>query len=295
MSRKTRLSEGARRRIIVTADDFGLHPAINEAVERAFTQGILTTASLMVGEPATGDAVLRARALPGLRVGLHLALADATPVLPPEEIPDLVDRQGRFGLDMARAGARFFFLPRVRCQLAAEIRAQFQAFAATGLALDHANAHKHFHFHPTILGLMLSIGKEFGLKALRLPHEPLPAGLRTSSEGVMGKLGWAVFLSPWMGLMKARLARAGMQHNDAIFGLSANGAMHESALLSILKHLPEGVSELYFHPATRGEVSDSMTGYAMTDELSALTSPAVQAVLERESIERITFSDLSVR
>ena len=289
------MRQQTRRRVIVTADDFGLHPAINEAVERAFTQGILTTASLMVGESATGEAIARARALPGLRVGLHLALADATPVLPPGEIPDLVDERGQFGLDMARAGMRFFFLPHVRRQLAAEIRAQFRAFAATGLPLDHANAHKHFHFHPTVLGMMLAIGKEFGLKAVRLPHEPVSASLRVSGRGAMGKLGWALFLSPWTGLMKARLARAGMVHNDAIFGLSANGAMNEATLLAVLENLPAGVSELYFHPATQGGVNDRMSDYAMTGELTALTSPAVRAALQRDSVERIAFSDLIAR
>ena len=56
---------------------------------------------------------------------------------------------------MVRAGMRFFFRPPARRQLAAEIRAQFAAFAATGLTLDHANAHKHFHLHPTIARLLI--------------------------------------------------------------------------------------------------------------------------------------------
>ena len=67
-------------------------------------------------------------------------------------MPDLVDGSGNFRTDMARAGAAMFFLPRVRRQLEAEIEAQFAAFAATGLPLDHVNAHKHFHLHPTIAG-----------------------------------------------------------------------------------------------------------------------------------------------
>ena len=58
--------------LVVTADDFGLHPTVNEAVERAHTDGILTAASLMVGAPAARDAIARARSLPRLRVGLHL-------------------------------------------------------------------------------------------------------------------------------------------------------------------------------------------------------------------------------
>ena len=79
------------RGLIVTADDFGAHPSVNAAVERAHRDGILTAASLMVGAPAAEDAIARARALPGLRVGLHLVLADGASVLPPRAIPDLVD------------------------------------------------------------------------------------------------------------------------------------------------------------------------------------------------------------
>jgi hopanoid biosynthesis associated protein HpnK len=286
------LSQSARRRIILTADDFGLHQAVNEAVERGYREGVLTTASLMMGEVATEDAINRARRLPGLRVGLHVALSDATPVLPADEIPDLVDARGRFVSNMVRAGARFFFLPHVRRQLAAEIRAQFQAFANTGLSLDHANAHKHFHLHPTVLGLMLAIGWEFGLRAVRLPREPLLAGLRISRRGAGARLGWAVFLAPWMALMKARLKRAGVAHNDALFGLSASGHMEETALLAILGGLPSGVSEVYFHPATQDAVSENMADYAQQAELAALTSASVSAALAHEDIESVAFTDL---
>jgi len=62
--------------LIVTADDFGLHESINEAVEQASRAGALNAASLMVTARATKDAVRRARLLPNLRVGLHVVLAD---------------------------------------------------------------------------------------------------------------------------------------------------------------------------------------------------------------------------
>jgi chitin disaccharide deacetylase len=73
--------ETMQRFLIVTADDFGLHEAVNEAIERASREGILTAASLMVGAPAADDAIRRARELPRLRVGLHLVLADGRAVL----------------------------------------------------------------------------------------------------------------------------------------------------------------------------------------------------------------------
>jgi predicted glycoside hydrolase/deacetylase ChbG (UPF0249 family) len=60
------------RRIIVTADDFGVAREINDAVERAHREGVLTAASLMVGAPEAADAVPRTKCLPSLRLGLHL-------------------------------------------------------------------------------------------------------------------------------------------------------------------------------------------------------------------------------
>jgi hopanoid biosynthesis associated protein HpnK len=256
----TEAPASARPRLIVTADDFGLHPAVNHAVERGFREGVLRAASLMVTAPAVADAVARAKRLPGLAVGLHLVLADGLSALPPSQIPELVDARGRFGDDMVRDGFRFFFLPYVRRQLEAEIRAQFEAYAATGLPLDHVNAHKHFHLHPTVLSLILSIGREHGLRAVRWPAEP----------------GSGPWLKPWLALMRFRLRRAGMRTNDHVFGIRQTGAMDEQALLDVLQRLPRGLSELYLHPATHGELTPTMANYRHADELAALLSPRVR-------------------
>src|ERR1700730_7760896 len=146
--------------LIVTADDFGLHEAVNEAVRQASLDGILTAASLMVAAPAAEAAVRLTAALPKLRVGLHLVLVDGNSVLPQRLVPALVDASGRFLDSMVLNSIRFVASRKIRAQLAAEIRAQFEAFARTGLHLDHVNAHKHFHLHPLILELVLRIGSE---------------------------------------------------------------------------------------------------------------------------------------
>ena len=250
-----------QRALIITADDFGLDPRVNEAVERAHLHGVLTAASLMVAAPAARDAVERARRLPDLRVGLHLVLADGASILPHSAIPALVDAEGRFGGNMVRDGFRFFFLRHVREQLALEIRAQFDAFAKTGLPLDHVNTHKHFHLHPTVLSLMLDIGREYGMKAVRLPFEPhAPFWLR-----------------PWMALVRARLDRAGVAHNDYVVGIAGTGQMDEAAMLDALASLPGGVGEIYCHPASAdgGALTPAMHAYRHADELAALLSPRV--------------------
>src|SRR5712692_2140110 len=168
------------RKLIVTGDDFGLAVPVNEAIEEAHRSGILTSASLMIGAAAAADAVERAKRLPTLRVGLHLVLVDGRAVLPRRDIPDLVNEQGEFLSDPVAAGIKFFFKPGVRWQLEAEIRAQFQLFQRTGLLLDHVDGHNHMHLHPTVLGLILKVGRDYGLKAVRVPYEPLIASWRAS-------------------------------------------------------------------------------------------------------------------
>jgi len=224
--------------------------------------------------------VRRARELPGLRVGLHLVLTDGTPVLPPEQISSLVDLHGRFRSRLFTDAARYFLSPGARRQLEAEIRAQFKAFAATGLPLDHVNAHKHFHIHPTVLTLMLRVGREFGLQAVRLPYEPaalLSARTRTTLTDYLG--GWGI--KPWLQLMKRRLQRAGVLCNDQLLGIHHSGAMTETTLLESLQRLPVGVTEIYLHPATQSgaSIALSMSDYRHTDELAALRSPRIRAAL----------------
>jgi hopanoid biosynthesis associated protein HpnK len=280
-----------QRHLIVTADDFGLHETVNEAVERASRDGILTAASLMVSGPAAADAVRRARRLPALRIGLHLVLADGWSSLPHQEIPGITDADGRMGKGMFLRGVRFFASAAARKELEAEIRAQFLAFARTGLALDHVNAHKHFHLHPTILGILIRIAREFGARAVRVPSEPLwfAARNRRWRAAVGGTL-----LTPWLMLMRHRLRVAGIFHNDCVFGVAQSGSMDEAQLLAILARLPPGVTEIYLHPATASgaAVAASMPAYRHTDELAGLLSPRVRQVIAALNVRRGGYSDV---
>lgn len=274
------------RRLILCADDFGRDLAVNEAVDQAHRDGILTVASLMVGAPAAADAVARAKRLPALGVGLHLVLADGEPLLPPAQIPSLVGRDGRFDPNMVRAGFRFYFSPPARRQLAAEIRAQFAAFKATGLALDHVNGHKHVHLHPTVARLIVEIGRDYGLRAVRLPWEPA-APLR---RAVSGEKQAAPPWSPVVAALRRRLDRAGLTRNDQVFGIAWSGRMVEERLLALLPHLPDGISEIYCHPAC-GPVS-FVPGYRHAEELAALVSPRVRQRVAELGIGLAAYRDL---
>ena len=278
-----------QRFLIVTADDFGLHEAVNEAVEQAARAGVLTAASLMVGAAASTDAIRRARELPQLRVGLHLVLADGVSVLAHERVPSITNSDGHMDDRMVVNGVRFFASARIRRQLEAEMRAQFAAFARTGMTLDHVNVHKHFHLHPTLLAMILRIGRDYGMTAVRVPDEPLWFAGR---ERAWGRVA-AGLLKPMVALMKRRLDAAEIFHNDAIFGIAATGGMDERTLLLIAARLPPGVTEIYLHPATRRRhpLTPTMSGYRHADELAALLSPQVNAALSPDRIGRGGYGD----
>jgi hopanoid biosynthesis associated protein HpnK len=249
----------------------------------------------MVGAPAAADAVARAHRLPSLRVGLHLVLVRGRPVLPPEQIPALVGPDGAFSNDLLVAGCRYFFSPAARRQLAAEVRAQFERFHATGLHLDHANAHSHLQLHPTVLGLMMAIGQPYGLRAIRLPSEPFGASWRAGRAGFARRLANDLLLRPMIVSGRHRLERAGIAANDHLFGMNDGGAMDRARLLGIFRNLPDGVSELCCHPATGPwpEMEPAARRFRVADELAALIDPRVRVALSDLGIERTVFSELS--
>ncbi len=282
------------RQLIVTADDFGASRAVNQAVELAHRGGVLRCASLMVGGAAAAEAVERARRLPSLRVGLHVVVVDGRPQLPAAQVPDLVNKHGEFDNRLFLAGMRFFFLPRVRRQLDAEIRAQFLAFAATGLPLDHVNAHKHMHLHPTVLGTILRVGREYGMRAMRLPYEPRQV-MRQVAAGEKRRRAAlaALLLTPWLRLLRRRLRRADLRFNEYVFGLSTTGAMDEDTLLRILAALPSGLSEVYLHPGASPPRQPGQPAATQQEpELHSLTSPRVLAALQAAAIRTVSFSEI---
>jgi len=257
-------------RVILNADDLGLSPEVNAAIEQAHREGVLTAASLMVGESAAAAGIDLARRNPGLAVGLHLTLTDGTPTQPPAQIPALVRPDGRFRDDMAGLGLTLATSSSVRAQLRAEIAAQFAAFRATGLACDHLNAHKHFHLHPLIAAIAFAEAARHGIRAVRIPWEP------PSLVPGAGRALWPLTL-----FLRRLAARHGLRAPDRVVGLRWSGAFTADRLAAVLLRLPPGTTEIYLHPATEGGFPGAAPGYRYAEELAALTDPRVRALAAR--------------
>jgi hopanoid biosynthesis associated protein HpnK len=271
-----------RRRLIVNADDFGRSPSINSAIIRAHREGILTTASLMVNEPARSEAVALAKENPRLGVGLHLTFLCGHSALPPEAIPGLVNSRNEFTDNPPGAGMRYFFQKRLREQLRAELRAQFSKFRATGLALDHVDGHLHLHLHPVIFDLLMEEAANLGVPGVRLTYDPFWLNLQLASGKLLYRIGHALIFHSLSARARPALKRRGFKYTSRVFGLLQNARVDEDYIYRLLSRLPPGDSELYSHPSL-----DNSKG-----EFDALISPRVRHQAKTFGIELIRYQDL---
>lgn len=277
-----RATSAAIRRLIVNADDFGRSHSINEAVIRAHNEGILTTASLMVNEPAFDEAVSLAKANPTLGIGLHLTLLCGHSALTPDEIPGLVNSDRDFTNSPAGAGIRYFFRRELRQQLRAEVHAQFQKFRQSGLPLDHVNGHLHLHLHPAVFRILMEDAAQLGIQRLRLTYDPFWLNLRLASGHFFYRCLHAIIYHLLSSRARSTLRSKKILHTGRVFGLLQNARVDESYVANLLPRLPAGDSELYSHPSLDEFIN----------EFQALISPRVRQQIEKLGIKLIRYQDL---
>jgi len=267
------------KQLIINADDFGLSAGANRAVIRAWQEGILTSASLMVGGKGFDEAVALARQNPGLQVGLHLTLVQGRAVLPPAEIPGLADPEGNFPNDAVAAGMRYFFSPQARKSLAREIEAQILRFRETGLPLSHVDGHLNIHMHPAVFDILAGLMPRHGITSFRLTREDLARDPADPGQRSIGRRLDAFIFGSLAKRCRPVLERLGISHAGEVKGLLNSGRMTEEYLLKVIERLEDGVTEIYFHPGCRPdhELAVWMPDYLHEEELAALTSEAVRA------------------
>lgn len=255
------------RRLITTADDFGDTPRVNAAVIRAHREGVLRFASLMVLRPAAAEAARLAAENPGLGVGLHLELCAGEP---------------------EKAGLRYFFDAKARAGLAGEIRAQLDALLALGVTPTHVDGHINVHVHPVIFPALCRVAREYGIARVRLPGGEWDA---LKSQAGELEAGTAVLSATFEALGAwVRGAAEGLETPPA-WGLLRSGLMKEDYVLRLIERLPEGTTELYFHPTTDPALRAGRVptpSHQSVTELETLLSPRVREALARERVELVS-------
>lgn len=254
--------------LIVTADDMGRSTEVNTAIIEAHRSGILTAASIMAGGPAFEEAVRIASECHGLSVGLHVTLCDGKAVLPPERIPDLVDRDGYFEESPEKAWMSCRG-PRILSQVEAEVKAQFDRLDKAGIHPSHVDAHHHLQMHPRIFEIICKQASLRGVGWIRVPNEPLTVvlGSRSLSRGLMPFVEWVVFRI--LRAYNSKVAKYyGMNVVCFSLGLSWTGSIDKISFLNLMDCAKGPVNEIFTHP----DVSTDMGRL----ELEALTSVSVR-------------------
>ena len=267
------------KKLIVTADDFGLTERVNEAIVLAYRNGIVTSASLMVNGQAFDSAVHLARRNPGLDIGLHL---------------NLTDDPFKFIGAILRGKMR-------RTDIEREIRVQIEKALGTGLEIIHIDGHKHVHAIPLVLRTIREVAPHYGIQAIRAGVVKTPemssllrrnpkSRLTIVKQCVLAKIAFAA----WQFSCPAK-TQSGMISPDVFYGIEHTGFLDLEAIASIVADLAPGVHELMCHP---GYVDDELCRTPTRlraqreRELELLTSPEVRKLIEDAGIRLVSYRDL---
>jgi hopanoid biosynthesis associated protein HpnK len=277
-------------RLIINADDFGLTAGVNRAITELHAEGVLTSATLMARAQATNEALDLALATPSLGVGCHVVLVDGDPVLPPHEIPSLIDPQtGRFPQKLGPF-LRRLFSGRIRAtEIQAEAAAQITLLQSHGLRLTHIDTHKHTHMFPAVLRPLLRAARAAGITAVRNPFEPVWAVRATPRAPLLRQVEESA-LRIFEPKLRRIIAEYGFASTDGTIAVVGTGVLNAAAVTSLLRQLPAGAWELVTHPGYNDlDLAQVRTRLRASREIEM---EALRAVQDFPQINLISFADL---
>lgn len=280
------------KRLIVNADDFGLHPAVNAGIIEGHRYGVITSASLIASGRAAEEAAHLSRENPSLGVGVHLTLVAERPTLPPDRVRSLVDEDGRMPADHIAFICRYALGKIDMSELFAECDAQISRVKSLGISPTHIDSHQHLHVLPGIAPVIAELSRKHHITRLRCPAEDLffTGGYGAPLSRHIARAGLTASASFARGVF----GHSGLTTPDHFFGMLAGGHMSEEHFLAVIRALPEGTSEVMIHP---GADSAALCyayhwGYHWEEELAAVTSSAAREYILGQSVRLISFGEL---
>jgi predicted glycoside hydrolase/deacetylase ChbG (UPF0249 family) len=235
--------------LIIHADDLGISAGVNRAIFDAHVNGVVTSASLLMGGEQIEAALRELKAHPLLDTGVHLCLHDERPVATPASIPSLLGESGRL-LPLGQVIKRIATGVIRSAQIEAEYEAQVARAHDHGLRVTHLDSHCHLHAFPPVALAATRIAHRFGIKCLRKPE-----ALRISDYS--GAPPRRYFLSSAItacSLVSSCFYSRGLRAPDRFIGLVHSGGGDATWILNAMRGLAAGtVSEIMVHP---GDGSD---------------------------------------
>ena len=276
------------KKLIVSADDFGLTNSVNEGIARSLRDGIVTSVNLAPSGSAFDNALSIMRGLGLKDAGAHLALTETSPVTEPRKISTLIAKDGRFFRNRNKFFIRLLSNHIDTAHIYTELNNQLDKISQAGIRVTHLSGHEHIHMMPPIRGIFFRLAKERTIPAIRhLARERFswPANLR--------KIYRLLILLFFEKGMRRSLDEAGIRCADNIAGFYDSGKLNENVLIDILRSLKDGTTELVCHPGLLGpEILDRYRFHINCEkELYALTSKCVRNLIDKSGIKLISYRD----
>ncbi len=245
------------KHLVINADDFGINAGVNRSILRAYRLGLLKSASILADGPMFEEVARLVIENPGLDIGVHMALRGGP-----------------------RVSLAFFLRGEMTLrEIRRDWRAQIERVLSRGLIPSHLNTHQHVHLFPPLFRLALDLALEFNIPFLRVPSAAPMDALR---QCVLDRRPRTLLLTPLLvscGSLGRLAKTSGVRVADCTLGLLEAGAMGARRFGTILRSVPEGISELVLHLGE--ESAESRSGYSRgfrLDEPEALAAEAAHWV-----------------
>ena len=239
------------RRLIITADDYGLCEPANAAIEECLEAGAMHATCVMTNMPDyRAVAALRHR-FPGASLGIHWTLSLGRPVLPPQQVPSLVGPGGEF-LHWAELRRRVLARKIDFAQVRAELYAQVERFRETAGEPDFWNTHQNVHVAPGLFQTCVGLAHELGITTMR-SHRRITVPQQGGALGynLRHPLYW--LKAQLIGRWTDRAEALGMRTPDGIIYTPGFG-QGRTAVEAVAERLPwrnvRQAAEWVIHPAT---------------------------------------------
>lgn len=266
------------KKLIVSADDFGLTGSINEGIAKARRDGIVTSLNMLPAGEAFDDAVRLSRQMKLEEAGAHLSLT---------EVPFLTGDK-KFYKNHNQFFFEFISGKIKRDEIYIELEYQLDRVKKTGLKITNLSSHEHVHLIPGIFGIFVRLAKEYGIPYMRLTYRD-----RIMKPLTLKKIYKKMIILSLGKADEIVLRKADLKGADNFIGFLDSGNISEKVLINMLRSLKEGTTEFVCHPGFIGhEVLNRYRFHLKCEEeLSALTSPRVKKIIDEEKIQLTGYAD----
>lgn len=279
------------KKLIITADDYGMSKAVNTAIEEGIKSGIITSTNVMTNMPFYMDAKKLKES--NASIGMHWVLTCGKPILPGKEIPTIVQPNGEF-YSYSEFRKRYRQKLIENKDIKKELIAQYKLFKDVIGEADYWNTHENFHVDYGIFSTTVEIARDLGICKMRSHQRIYIPG--SSTDGLR-PFSWRI-----MEPIKARIINR-WQNNAHKLGMkSPDGRLVFMGVEDVykldyaFKHIQwrnNKIGELVIHPATEadspffGEIVDRRIW-----EYKAFTSENTRAILKDTDIFLVNFDDI---